>query len=247
MRSRAQFALARQIEAARPDFLLHTGDLIYPAGAAADFNPKFFDIYKNMLARVPFYGSLGNHDAISRKGQPFLVNFVFPANGPAGVAPRRNYSFDYADAHIAVLDSNAPTAQLQRLIVPWLRRDMARSRARWKFVVFHHPPFSSGLHGDDARMQRVLVPVLRELKIDIVFNGHDHAYERWMPRDGVTYIVTGAGGAGLYRRRRVDPLTVRFRNDIHSFTRIDISGGTLRLRQIGRDGSILDDWRLNKR
>jgi hypothetical protein len=96
-------------------------------------------------------------------------------------------------------------------------------------------------------MHRVLVPVLRELKIDIVFNGHDHAYERWMPRGGVTYIVTGAGGAGLYRRRRVDPLTVRFRNDIHSFTRIDISGGTLRLRQIGRDGSILDDWRLNKR
>lgn len=246
MATRGQIALARQIERAQPDFLLHTGDLIYPSGAARDFNPKFFDIYRTTLARVPFYGSLGNHDIRSRNGSPYLQNFVLPTNGPPGLAPERNYSFDYADAHIAVLDTNASTTQMRNIIVPWLRQDMERSRARWKFVVFHHPPYSSGLHGDDARTQRVLDPVLQQLKVDLVFNGHDHHYERWKPRGGVVYIVTGAGGAVLYPRKRTDPGTAVFRGRTFSFTRIDITKNTLRGRQIGIDGSVIDEWRMIK-
>jgi hypothetical protein len=246
MASRGQVSLSRQIEKARPDFLLHTGDLIYPSGAARDYNPKFFDIYRTTLARVPFYGSLGNHDVRSRNGQPFLVNFVLPTNGPPGTAPERNYSFDYADAHVAVLDSNAGTSQLSEIIVPWLRQDMTRSRARWKFVVFHHPPYSSGLHGDDARIQRVLVPVLQQLKIDVVFNGHDHDYERWKSRGGVVYLVTGAGGAVLYPRKRVDPATAVFRERVFSYTRIDIAKRLLRGRQISIDGAVIDEWRMTK-
>jgi predicted phosphodiesterase len=244
MASRGQFALARQIESVRPDFLLHTGDLIYPSGAARDYNPKFFNVYRSTLARAPFYGSLGNHDVRTRNGQPFLTNFVLPTNGPAGLAPERNYSFDYADAHVAVLDTNASIRQLRDIIVPWLRQDMANSKARWKFAVFHHPPYSSGLHGDDARTKRVLDPVLRQLKIDIVFNGHDHHYERWKPKGGVTYIVTGAGGAVLYPRKRVDPATAVFSGRIFSYTRIDIAKNTLRGRQISVDGATIDDWRM---
>jgi len=245
-RSTGQFQIARRIEAARPDFLLHTGDLIYPRGAARDYNPKFFAVYQSTLARVPFYGSLGNHDVGTRDGQPFLQSFVFPTNGPSGIAPERNYSFDYADAHIAVRDSNADEKQLREQIGPWLQRDMTRSRALWKFVVFHHPPFSSGNHGDEARTQRALVPVLRRLKIDIVFTGHDHHYERFKPRDGVTYIVTGAGGAVLYGRRQTNPLTARFRSDVFSFTRIDINGRRLRGRQIAVGGEVIDAWNMAK-
>jgi hypothetical protein len=56
----------------------------------------------------------------------------------------RNYSFDYADAHVAVLDTNWVRPKCRNILVPWLRQDMERSRARWKFVVFHHPQYSSG-------------------------------------------------------------------------------------------------------
>jgi hypothetical protein len=213
-----------------PRFLAPHGRLDLPFGAARDFNPKFFNIYRTTLARAPFYGSLGNHDIRSRNGAPYLQNFVLPTNGPLGLAPERNYSFDYADAHIAVLDTNASTTQMRNILVPWLRQDMERSQARWKFVVFHHPPYSSGLHGDDARTQRVLDPVLRQLKVDLVFNGHDHHYERWKPRGGVVYIVTGAGGAVLYPRKRTDPATAVFSGRKFSFTRIDIAKDTLRGR-----------------
>jgi predicted phosphodiesterase len=102
------------------------------------------------------------------------------------------------------------------------------------------------LHGDDARTQRVLDPVLRQLKVDLVFNGHDHHYERWKPRGGVVYIVTGAGGAVLYPRKRTDPATAVFSGRKFSFTRIDIAKNTLRGRQISIDGSVIDEWRMIK-
>jgi 3',5'-cyclic AMP phosphodiesterase CpdA len=243
---KAQQILAAQIEKQRPDFLLHTGDLIYQRGRSRDYDPYFFRVYAPTLARVPFYGSLGNHDVLTNRGQPFLDNFVLPRNGPPGIVPERNYSFDYGNAHIVVLDSNLSERQLRREIAPWLERDLRASRARWKFVVFHHPPYSSGLHGDEPRTQRALVPALARARVDIVFNGHDHHYERFRPRNGVTYIVTGAGGAGLYRRQKNDPATARYRNDVHSFTQIDINGGVLQGRQIAANGTIIDQWRLIK-
>ena len=199
--SSGQKRLAPRIEAARPDLLLHTGDLIYPRGAARDFDPKFFSIYAPTLARVPFYGSLGNHDNLTQNGRPWLDAFVLPRNGPPEIAPERNYSFDYADAHIAILDSNASAQVLAGPIARWLTRDMNQSRKMWKFVVFHHPPISAGLHGNEARTH-ALMPLFSRLKIDIVFNGHDHVYSRSKVQNGVIYVVTGAGGAGLYARQK---------------------------------------------
>jgi acid phosphatase type 7 len=242
--SRGQKLLAQQIEKANADFLLHTGDLIYPRGAARDFDPKFFQIYRKTLSRAPFYGSLGNHDVVTKNGAAFLSVFVLPRNGPPGLTPERNYSFDYGDVHVAVVDSNASTQQLRRNIIPWLQADLQRSRALWKFVVFHHPPFSSGLHGDDSRMQKYLVPAIAG-RADIAFNGHDHCYERWQPRGGVHYIVTGAGGAALYPKRGKSR-AVTFNNDVYSYTLLEIRGRNLRLRQISAGGATIDDWRLQK-
>lgn len=245
-----QKQLASQIDKQKPDFLVHTGDLIYPRGQWKGFDPYFFDMYAKTLARVPFYGSLGNHDVLTQKGQPFLENFVLPRNGPGGLMPERNYSFDYADAHFVVIDSNLKADELQQNVVPWLQRNVRQSKAKWKFAVLHHPPFSSGAHGDEKRIRQVLVPVFSQLKIDVVLNGHDHAYERFHPQDGVTYIVTGAGGAEYYPRRKVRAMTASFNNQKWSFTRIDVTPNgrqsTLRGRQIAYDGTILDEWRLQK-
>ena len=243
--SSGQKRLAQRIEAAQPDLLLHTGDLIYPRGAARDFNPKFFSIYAPTLARVPFYGSLGNHDNITQNGRPWLDAFVLPRNGPPEIAPERNYCFDYADAHIAVLDSNASAQVLAGPIARWLERDMGGSRKMWKFVVFHHPPLSEGLHGNEART-RALMPLFSRLKIDVVFNGHDHVYSRSKVQNGVIYVVTGAGGAGLYARKNPQNSINTFDNDRYSFTQMDIEGRFLRVRQIDDKNQIIDDWRLSK-
>lgn len=244
---RGQWEVARQIEKQAPQFLVHTGDLVYPRGAAADYDAKFFRVYAPLLARAPFFGVLGNHDVMTQRGKPFLDAFLLPRNGPPQAGPERNYSFDWGDAHFVMLDSTFGEFTLKKFIAPWLEEDLRRSRALWKFVVFHHPPFTSGIHGDDLRIQRLLVPVLERSGVDVVFNGHDHLYERFAPRGGVTYIVSGAGGAPRYKQAHQSrSRSVRFFNGDWSFSRIDIQGRSLRGRQITRSGAVVDEWTLMK-
>ena len=98
------------------------------------------------------------------------------------------YSFDYGDAHIAVLNSNDmyPMSQQQ---INWLKNDMNETDATWKIVMMHRSLYSAGKHTnkpDSTIMRHMLLPVIDELDIDLVLGGHEHMYLR-------TYPVTGEG------------------------------------------------------
>ncbi len=242
-----QWTLAARVASAAPDFVLHTGDVVYPRGEQKHYDARFFRPYAWLLAHVPIWPVLGNHDVMVAGGRAFLDNFVLPRNGPAGVGPERNYSFDYADAHVAAVDTDLDEATLRDRVAPWLRRDMAASGKRWRFVFFHHPPYSSGPHGENRRVQRALVPALTAAGVDVVFNGHDHAYERIQPQNGVVYVVTGAGGNGLYPRKQTHAYTARFYNRAYSYTLVDVSGPRLRLRQITAGGQTVDEITWDKK
>jgi hypothetical protein len=80
---------------------------------------------------------------------------------------------------------------------------MNASRARWKLVALHHPPFTAPGHGrliGGARRDREpgleaqLGPLLRRHGVDAVIAGRDRLYARIRPRDGIRYFVTGGGG-----------------------------------------------------
>lgn len=76
----------------------------------------------------------------------------------------------------------------------WLQQGLAQSTARWKIVAFHHPPYSSGIHGDNLKMQWPFA----EWGADLLLTGHDHLYEK-LVRDGFVQVTDGRGGASLYR------------------------------------------------
>src|SRR5262249_25559804 len=156
--------------------VVHTGDMIYESGATADFDSRFFAPYADLVRQLVFWPCLGNHDFKTAAGQPWRDAFYTPANNPA--ASENYYSFDYGNAHIAVLDSNSGTApgsaQYQ-----FLDSDLAASTARWKFVAFHHTIYSSGTtHGSNLAIRANLVPLFDAHDVDMVFMGHEHNYER---------------------------------------------------------------------
>lgn len=93
-----------------------------------------------------------------------------------------NFSFDYGGAHWTILDSNSYVDWTDRELRAWLERDLAGAAgATWRFVAFHHPPFnSSHAHRGDQRM-RVLADVFEAGKVDIVWTGHVHNYQRTRP------------------------------------------------------------------
>lgn len=256
--TKAQFTLAARMNALDPDFVVHTGDLVYSGGERYRYKGRFFEPYAPLLARVSFWPSLGNHDVSEPDfGSPYREVFELPANGPQGGTPENDYWFDYADARFVVIDSNVQEETLRERVAPWLEQVLSDAPP-WRFVVFHHPPFTWGSHKPRGEVQRTLVPVLEAGGVDVVFSGHDHLYERTHPLlggsvvepgRGVVYIISGAGGARLYEALPTEqrgPELAVLNNAVHSFTHIRIDGRTLHLRQIDVNGKTLDEWQYEK-
>jgi acid phosphatase type 7 len=164
------------------------GDIVYEAGTAAEFR----DCYSWRRFRARTRAALGNHEYGSAGARPAKAYFRLPDRG--------YYSYDLGDWHIVVLNSNCRPAggctegsPQQR----WLAADLARSTARCTLGYWHHPRFSSGLHGSDETM----APLWRTLAragAEVVLAGHDHHYERFAPIDGIRSFVVGTGGRSLY-------------------------------------------------
>jgi acid phosphatase type 7 len=93
-----------------------------------------------------------------------------------------NFSFDYGNAHWTVLDSNPYVDWNNPELRAWVDRDLAAARDRgWRFVAFHHPGFnSSRAHFNDQQM-RLLANIFEAGRVDVVFSGHVHNYQRTYP------------------------------------------------------------------
>ncbi len=102
----------------------------------------------------------------------------------AGAAyPRMtNFSFDYGNAHWTMLDANPYVDWTDPALKAWVAADLAAARdATWRFVAFHHPGFNSAREHYEQQQMRLLAPILEAGKVDVVFNGHVHNYQRSYP------------------------------------------------------------------
>lgn len=263
--SNTQYDLAKVMTAAKPDLIIHTGDLIYPSGNLSEYAANFFEPYAEMIRRIPFMPSIGNHDAATDHGKALLDVFYLPRNGPEGIEPERNYWFDFGDARFVGMDSCPPEEdgvitpeQREKIIAPWLRKVLTGTDAKWKFVYFHHPFYTGSEHPESGgeHMKKPFVKVFEECGVDMVFCGHNHLYERTAPiradkivpdGQGVIYITTGAGGNSRYDESKPPPDYIKAFNDrVFSFTQVDLSQNKLELKQIGEDGKPVDQLVLTK-
>lgn len=240
-------SLARRFGAA--DSLLLLGDVVYPHGADADYDARFFAPYAGLLPRLVFYAALGNHDIDSDAGRPYLQVFSLPRNGPAGLAPETAYSFERGGVHFVVHDSNLPAGKLRDLAGPWHTADLRASRARFRVAALHHSPWSSGensLTPEVTALRELLTPMFARSGVDLVLAGHDHTYERTRALDGVVYVTSGAGGYTLYPRLAVREETALFYNARHSFSALTLSGRVLQLEQTDVEDCRVDTLQLFK-
>lgn len=182
------------VAAAKPTFVVHTGDQV-ERGRIAEQWPVFFDISKEWLRTSVFFPSLGNHE----QNSPFWYQFFGRQRG--------YYSQDWGPIHWVILNSDAGNAVPPEGVegfwkeqIAWLEQDLAANqKAPFRFVVFHHPPFTAVLRRQEgaARIAARLLPVFRKHRVNGVFAGHDHNYQRHVD-DAIPYVVTGGGGAPLY-------------------------------------------------
>ena len=188
--------VADLVKSFAPDFIVTTGDNNYPEGKEKTLIKNIGNYYcdyifnwdapvdqqcnGNTVQLNRFFPSLGNHDYDNSKGNvPYLNYFTLPGN-------EIYYDFIWGPVHFFVLDSNKDSA-VQQI---WLEEKLRSSVQPFKIVYFHHPPFSTGTHGNTKKMQWGFQGA------DLVLSGHDHIYERFTERNGSVpvYIVNGLGG-----------------------------------------------------
>jgi acid phosphatase type 7 len=101
--------------------------------------------------------------------------------------------------------------------------------------------------GPDGVMVRNKSLVPGQWTLDKNFDGKDKTRP-----DGVIYLVTGAGGAGLYNPEQQDkpeswqPFTNKFISKVHSITVADVDGKNLTIRQVSAEGEVLDKFVVTK-
>lgn len=180
------------------------GDNAYNDGTDAEFQAKFFNVYKDeLLRKYPLYTAPGNHDyhdadftaehARNTHQTAYYQNFSMPLNGEAGGIASQSqsfYSFDVGNIHFISLDSYGKEDSKYYLYdregpqVQWVKRDLAANKNKgWVIAFWHHPPYSMGSHNSDKESELVhirenFIKVLEDEGVDLVLCGHSHNYER---------------------------------------------------------------------
>jgi 3',5'-cyclic AMP phosphodiesterase CpdA len=159
---------------------------------------QYFGYIRSLAAKLPFMTIPGNHEDES----PLYGRF-HPQPGA-----RYYYTFDYGSTRFFMIDSEReffPGTKQYAWLSAQLAAAARNSRIRWRIAAFHTPAYSTGKHLSDAAAQKYLVPLFERYGINLVLNGHEHAYQITYPlragkraANGIVYVVSGGAGATLY-------------------------------------------------
>jgi acid phosphatase type 7 len=199
----------RRIRELGAELQLFSGDAVVIGAIQGDWD-QFFSVtddafsVQDLLARTPLMPVNGNHDALAVN---YVAQFALPQHRSPGERAQGKewYSFDYGNAHFVMLnDSVDDNAVISGAQADWMRQDLGavdREKTPWVFAV-HHRPFHTCLstHSPDTSLRAAWQPIFDEFEVDIVFNGHNHVYERSVPirgLEGGQGVLAPAGANGV--------------------------------------------------
>ena len=251
--------LAHSAAKARPraGFMVLAGDLVDRGNERSNWD-HFFLRAVGVFDQIPFMPAVGNHEYLDKGPEIYRKTFDLPKNGPGGIDPNLVYSFEYADAFVAVLDSNLAiyNAESAAAQASWLDRALGTTRATWKFVAFHHPVYASHPSRENPQLARAWGSVFDKHHVDLVLTGHDHAYLRTKPMksgqivatssEGTTYVVS-TSGEKFYGQKSHD-FTARGLTHVATYQTIDVEVNSRRLiyRSFDREGHEVDALTIEK-
>lgn len=169
------------------EFISHSGDLVEQGAREQDW-VDLLDSARPSLMNTTIAPAAGNHDEATNS---FVDHFTLQAPNGQDTSRGAYYSFDYNDAHFSVLNTNEDgrtnqqgAQAISNAQVEWLRQDALAARAagaKWLILSLHKGPYTTANHLDDydiVSMRKVLMPVIDEVGIDLVLQGHDHVMSR---------------------------------------------------------------------
>ncbi len=220
----------------KPMAVFHLGDLVDEGMRQEDWE-AFRSVSAELRKSVPFYPVLGNHE---NNAAQYFEFFNLPNN-------ERWYSVDIGDIHLCILDAySSLVADSEQY--RWLLSDLQQRKPQTRFtIILLHPPlFSVGRHlGGDEQLRSALLPLLERFRVNAVFSGHDHNYQRFV-YGGIAFVVSAGGGAPLYAQQGDNPYLKKFAAQYH-FCLLVKKGRSLFVRVLDSEGRLIDKFSLNKK
>jgi hypothetical protein len=221
-----------------PNLFLYLGD-VYEKGSPTEFLNSYGP------SGGPFYGqfdpitdpTVGNHEYTGGQAPGYFAYWHTPPD---------YYSLNTHGWHIVSLNSNldgsTTSAQYQ-----WLSNDLRRNTQACTLVYFHHPLFNIGVEPVPTRFTAIW-PLLAQRGVDIVLNGHDHDYQRWVPMNGSgtpspsgpTELVVGTGGHSLQSFVSSDPRVAYSLAGSFGAMQVDLNPGGASYQYMTTGGGTVD-------
>lgn len=220
-------------------FMVNLGDMVNTGNDQTQWD-YYFKAAKGVVESLPHMAVVGNHETRGDEataGKHFSLQFNNPDNGDGALGDltasdvshectkgvinnikESVYSFDYGNAHFAVLNSGTDWSEKDKTKImteqaKWLKADLNASDKKWKIVMVHiglYPAKTERYNTHDE-----LLDVIDECGVDLVLSGHDHMVGRTYPmRDdkfvsaldpdsaikgiGTIYNILGSAGPKRY-------------------------------------------------
>ena len=180
----------------------------------------FEAVMKPVLKAMPLVPTDGNHDDSELRNYDWHFNTDTSFNATSGIRPQFagiNYSFVYGEMQMTVFSmqdwwrgeydmTQGRSEYLERDLGNWMRRQAASAPdVRWRVGLVHKNLFSGSGHQHDKEsplLRKTMLPVMKDCRMDLVLQGHDHCYEVIGPVDSTLYFIGATCGA-----KRYEPLT----------------------------------------
>ncbi|HEY2745645.1 MAG TPA: metallophosphoesterase family protein [Polyangia bacterium] len=240
--------LKQAFATATPDIILFSGDGT-TLGPIQDEWEAWFMAVQDELPLVPMILAHGNHDVSSVN---WFSQFAMPGD-------EQNFAVQFGGVHLTVAnDTPINPADLTGSILQTLDTNLKAGIGQpWNILMHHKPMYSAaaGPHPEDVTTMRAdWLSTVDSDQVDVVFNGHDHDYERSKPMHGdvvqpttagaTVYFVVGAAGADLYDSG--SSYWTAFSEKTYCYAVIRIMPGSLQMTAYRDDGSMLDSTMITK-
>jgi Calcineurin-like phosphoesterase len=224
--------LANYVAGQHPDYFFYLGD-VYEAGTAAEFTSNYEPAYGPLASITD--PAIGNHEYANRS-TGYYAYWMSKRGWTPEQAKHRSYIDPVSGWQIITYSSE--TDMVTEAL--WVAGEVAKYPGTCRVVIDHRGRYAvaDSNHGDNFDQDPVWSVIANRTALNLV--GHNHLYGRLAPIDGVTVIVSGAGGHDFTSLGGQQHTVVASKTGVATVTRLVLRHGSANFSQVDKNGTIYD-------
>ena len=244
------------MHSSNPEVVLIPGDLSYSTA-------KEWIEFAEFMGKTNIYIAFGDAEPMEEREK--LLEYYGLNNN--------YYSFDYENVHFLSIDTTDEKNEWgiisdDKMQLNFIRTDLSHAyndpEIDFTIVIMHLPMYSSRDGDSFMDMRNELQPIFDLYGVDLVLNGHRHAYERTYPvmfnnivtdnedclyddPDGQIYLTVGTGGHSHSQFKQKQPWSIIQNHNDYGFLNIKLlnDGKTLYGEFVSNTGKVMDAFQIN--